>query len=245
MEHDFTKVIRKILENNFGDISEEIYQKSELLQYINHKTKSAHKGSKARGSFANLYAIYVLVEDYITNNFHIKSDYSSYEGAKFFQLFKRQRELPFGSKLQNHALNHRMNQEFRKYFATCEYIPIIRDAETNRYWINENLIKVKFQKKIHNISHSIIQIIDAYVETKKRAFERFIKAIEGLKNISNKAPEKVYEFIINLLAPNVDARVFEIVSYSILKFFYHDQHVYFGFDLDNIEKHNLILYKVN
>ncbi|MBW8051442.1 MAG: restriction endonuclease [Cytophagales bacterium] len=243
MEHDFTKVIEKILQNNFGGVGEEIFQKSELLQYLNIKTKSAHKGSKARGSFGNIYAVYVLIEDYLAHDFHVEAGYDEYEGAIFSDLFKRQRELPFGAKLQNHALNHRMNQEFRKYFPTCEYVPIIRDAESSRYWINENLLKIKANRNKHNIAYSVIQIIDSYIETKKGAFDRFIKTIEELKSISDKKPEKVYKFIIGLLAQNIDARIFEIVSYAILKYFYHDQVVYFGFDRDNIEEHNLTLYK--
>ena len=65
MEHIFIKTIRDILSANFGNISEEIQEKSLLIQYIIQKTRSANKGSKSRGSFANLYAIYVLLEDYI------------------------------------------------------------------------------------------------------------------------------------------------------------------------------------
>lgn len=33
------------------------------------------------------------------------------------------------------------------------------------------------------------------------------------------------------------------MSYSILKFYYHDQTVYFGFDLDGLQEENLHLYK--
>jgi hypothetical protein len=51
--------------------------------YINLKTVSATRGSKARSSFANLYAIFVLVEDYVAHGFHKKGDYSKYEGAQF------------------------------------------------------------------------------------------------------------------------------------------------------------------
>ena len=63
MEHDFTPVIRDILTKYFGDVAEDLFEKSPLLQYINLKTVSATRGSKARSSFANLYAIFVLVED--------------------------------------------------------------------------------------------------------------------------------------------------------------------------------------
>jgi hypothetical protein len=53
----------------------------------------------------------------------------------------------------------------------------------------------------------------------------------------------VEDFILGLLAPNVDARIFEIVSYAILKFYYHDQTVYFGFDLESVQAEDLKLYK--
>ena len=63
--HAFTEVIFNILNEFFPDNSQSIYKNSELLQYLNIKTRSANKESKSRGSFANLYAIYVLLEDYI------------------------------------------------------------------------------------------------------------------------------------------------------------------------------------
>ena len=127
MEHSFTPKIKEILSNAFKEFADDVYDKSSLLQYLNLKTKSASKGSKARSSFANLYAIYVLVEDYINNGYTDSGDYSEYEGAQFAAIFKRQRELPFGQKLQNHALNSRMNDEYKKFFQQSEYIPIIRD----------------------------------------------------------------------------------------------------------------------
>jgi hypothetical protein len=46
-----------------------------------------------------------------------------------------------------------------------------------------------------------------------------------------------------LLAPNVDARLFEIVSYSILKFYYYDQIIIWGFEMNSLSKENLKLYK--
>lgn len=116
MRHSFTDKIDEILEKHFAEDFEQIFKNSELLQYINIKTKSANRGSKSRGSFGNIYAVYVLIEDYISNEFDKKSGYSEFEGEKFSDLFKRQRELPFGAKLQNHALNHRMNEEFKNSF---------------------------------------------------------------------------------------------------------------------------------
>ena len=74
MEHDFTPIISEVLTRHFGDASQDLFEKSPLLQYINLKTVSATRGSKARSSFANLYAIYVLVEDYVAHGFHEKGN---------------------------------------------------------------------------------------------------------------------------------------------------------------------------
>ncbi len=243
MEHIFTSKIKEVLVKNFGNNSDAIFEKSQLIQYINEKTRSAGRGSKARSSFANLYAIYVIVEDYIANEFDKKGDYSKYDGAVYKKLFTRQRELPFGGKLQNHALNNRMNSEFEKFFPNSDFKPILRDQATNRYWINENLLKIKVGTSTLNIAKSIIEIIDEYTKTKQDAFERFVKSCESLQAIGGTTPEKVEEFIIGLLAPNVDARLFEIVSYSILKFYYHDQNIIWGYEMDKLNTENLKLYK--
>jgi hypothetical protein len=243
MENIFTANIKSVLQKHFGKSADDVFEKSQLIQYINEKTRSANKGSKARSSFANLYAIYVIIEDYLANGFDKKGDYSKYKGALFNKLFARQRELPFGSKLQNHALNNRMNSEFQKYFPSSEFIPILRNMETNRYWINENLLKIKVGSANFNIAKVIIEIIDEYAKTKQDAFQRFVKSCEELQQIGKTTPKKIEEFVIGLLAPNVDARLFEIVSYSILKFYYHDQQIIWGFEMDKLNKENLKLYK--
>jgi len=240
MEHEFTKKIKEILRKTFGEMSDKVFSESHIIQYLNIKTKSATKGSKSRGSFANLYAIYVLVEDYISKGFVISGRYAEYEGAVFTDLFKRQRELPFGQRLQNHALNHRMNQEFRKYFATCDYIPILRDLKTNRYWFNENLLKIKVDEKDYNLAEPVIQVIDAYVEAKKSAFEKLMRFCQRAEKLEEK---ELIDFITSLVGPTVDARIFEIVSYSILKYYYHKQTVYWGFEIDEIREENLKLFK--
>lgn len=243
IEHQFTSTIRGVLKKHFHSASVDIFDKSQLLQYINIKTKSASKGAKARGSFASLYAVYVIIEDYLTKGFNKKGDYSKYKGAEFTKLFKRQRELPFGAKLQNHALNNRMNSEFQKFFPSSEYTPILRNLDTNRYWINEKLIKITVARKVYNIAKAIIEIIDKYAEAKKGAFEQFVKSCLELQKIQNKDPKEVENFILGLIAPNVDARLFEIVSYSILKYYYHNQKIYWGFNLAKLKKENLTLYK--
>jgi hypothetical protein len=243
MEHEFTPRILQILQDSFGDDGVAIFERSSLLQYLNIKTRSASRGSKSRGSFANIYAIYVLVEDYLKNNFDTQNNYDVYEGARFTDLLERQRQLPFGNKLQNHALNSRMNEEFKKYFPQVEFVPIMRNVQTNRYWVNENLLKIADKRTTFNIARAVIAIIDRYVATKQSAFRIFIETCEKLQAIADENDAMVSEFIEDLLSPNSDARIFEIVSYAILRYYYHDQVIYFGFDLDNIHEENLLLFK--
>lgn len=243
MEHSFTPIIKDILFRIYGENGAEIYTKNLLIQYINEKTKSASKGSKSRSSFANLYAIYVIIEDYIAHGFDVNSMYRNYEGAQFSRLFQRQRELPFGSKLQNHALNNRMNAEFQKFFPTSDITPILRNLETNRYWINENLLIVDVNGAQYNVAKAIITIIDEYVRIKQDSFQRFIKQCEDLQAIEDNDSVDVHEFVIGLLAPNVDARLFEIVSYAILKYYYKEQTIIWGYSWENLNEEALKLYK--
>lgn len=243
MEHSFTEKLKEILTSHFGEAGNAVYEHSQLIQYLNLKTKSADRDSKARGSFANLYAIYVLVEDYIEKGFVEREDYAKYEGARFTDLLSRAKELPFGSGLQNHALNNRVNDEFEGAFPLFDLpSPIVRNRETRRYWINENLLKVTVGENEVNISTAVIEIIEEYIKTKQDAFQKFIQVCEK-QTVENTSPENVEKFILSLLAPNVDARLFEIVSYAILKFYYHDQKIFWGFEIENLAQENLKLYK--
>ena len=137
----------------------------------------------------------------------------------------------------------RMNSEFRKFFPDSDFVPILRDVETNRYWVNENLINLKIGGENHNIAKVVIEIIDKYAQVKKDALERFISNCLELQKVDHKQPKEVEDFIIKLLAPNVDARLFEIVSYSILKYYYHEQKIYWGYEVNNLIEDNLKLYK--
>ena len=239
IKHDFTATIIAILNANTDGRGEEALETSELVQYLNIKTKAANRGSKSRAGFANHYAIYVLVEDYLNGSFNESNEYSNYDGAIFSDLFRRQRELPFGSKLQNHALNHRLNEEFKKYFPTSEHLPIIRDAESSRYWINEKLI---ISDSV-NLAQSIKDIIEAYIKARQSAFSEFMDYCQKIIDIQEDSPEKAIEFIKGLFRPNVDARVFEIASFAVLKQYYADQRIYWGWSPEELIEESLILYK--
>ena len=239
----FAEHIASYLNNKYGKIGPQIFNGSPILQYIAKKTKSANKGAKSRGSFSNLYAIYVLVEDYINKGFVDSKDYKNYEGAIFTQLLKRQRELPFGEKLQNHSLNTRMNEEFKKFFSTIEVRPIIRNVDTSRYWFNENFLLIPIGDEVYNIAEDIINLINDYISWKQDTFMAFIEKCEELQHVEDKDNEELTKFILSLLAPNADARLFEITSFAILKYYYHGQSIFWGYSLDDLNKENLHLYK--
>jgi hypothetical protein len=184
----------------------------------------------------------VLVEDYIDKGFVESGSYKAYEGARFTQLFKRQRELPFGGKLQNHALNHRLNEEFRKFYPET-VLPIIRDAETSRYWFNEQLLLVELDHTTVNIAVAVKEIIDSYIAAKTQAFDEFISDCERLRDVALEDPDQINAFINGLLRPNVDARLFEIVSFAILKAAYGARAIVWGWAVDSLEQETLVLYK--
>lgn len=239
-------IVDIIKEHYDSNQAERLMKYGYLLQYLDNKTKSVDRSSKSRGSFANIYAIYVLVEDYIKKGYlNSGSNYSSYEGMMFTDALTRTRELPFGEKIQNHALNNRCNDEFRKFFNTnTSEVPIIRDLNTKRYWINENLLKVESSEgRKTNIAQLCIEIIDKYVELKMENFSSFFDELNSQKEIVAKDPDSVISFISGLLNPNSDARIFEIVSYVIIKYHYITQTISYRINNTAEETIPLTVYK--
>lgn len=243
MNHSFTSKIIEEVEREFNGLGRTIFGLSPLLQYINKKTKSADRGSKARSSFANLYALYVLIEDYVNKGYLKKGDYAEYEGADFTPLLSRMRELPFGSKLQNHALNNRANDDFHKYFPEDDRRPISRNVSLRKYWINEALLTVLVGERKCSLAEVVLRIIDLYVKTKRESFSQFIEDCKRLKEANEKGNDKAAEFIRSLLSPERDARLFEIASYAILKAHFSTEIIFIGRTRDTIEEEALKLFK--
>jgi len=249
--HAFTPEIIAVLEKHFGDHALDVFAESPILGYLNVKTRSANRGSKSRGAFANHYALYVIVEDYIQKGFVDGSagmPYSSYEGARFSDLFRRQRELSFGSKLQNHALNSRLNDDFKKCYPLLGKVPIVRDVRKQRYWVQEDLLHVLVRHQqgadiVHNIAPAVIDIINAYSAAKRAAFEGFLQTCRDIAQLGKQDPDKAVEFVVQQLEPNVDARIFEIVSYAVLKAKFAQESVWIGKTREKVAEEFLMLYK--
>ena len=220
-----------------------------LLKYLVNKTKAlnSHNGdvSKSRLSLGNLYAIYVVVEDYIKV---LKQgiSYDKYEGMSFSPALARMRSLLGGSKLQNHPLNSRCNDEFKKFFSSnTDLIPIVRNVQSQKYWVEPKLLLINVNNQIIDISSLVINIIDKYSYL---IFKRLIDLITSIETVSNEFNQTgnskdVINFIHSLLKPNVDARTFELVSFVILKYYYRTTHVYFGYNPNTVQAYSPELYK--
>ena len=102
---------------------------------------------------------------------------------------------------------------------------------------------MKIEKKEYNIASVIITIINKYIETKQEAFKNFVSQCHQLQKAKDIKAENINAFIFSLLNPNMDARLFEIVSFAILKRLYSDRIIYWGYSKDNLKKENIKLYK--
>ena len=232
-------LVHTYLQKCYGKQANLIFEKSYLFQYIDKKTKTVTTNPKSRKNLANLYAIYVLVEDYLNKKFHIEGDYSKYEGSQFTPLLERTRQLPFGEKYQNHALNSRCNMEFKKFFSNSND-PIKYDQNLKRYWINESLLKI-LNVKVLNIGPDIIKIIDQYTTIITKTNDKVIDKAKKIQESKNS--EELLSFIEYLVSPSCDARVFEIITFSILKAYYGSHEIFLGKTKAKINKIPLKLYK--
>lgn len=70
-----------------------------------------------------------------------------------------------------------------------------------------------------------------------------MKRCQEMIDIQQQKPEVAINFIKELINPNEDARVFEIVSYAILKEYYAEQKIYWGWSPDELNIEYLSLYK--
>lgn len=245
MKQNEEMINKAILEfcNGDKDLANHLKKNSLLLDYLERKTTAINRDSKSRYSFANLYAIYVVTEDYIK----VKKtmDYKDYKGLNFSKALARVKSLPFGAKLQNHALNSRCNEEFKKYFSNQDLIPIVRDTGKGKYWAEPKLLNIKYKDSTIDISFLVITIIDKYIKEVQKNFNNLLSDILSINKRYSESKDEtlIINFIKEQLNPNVDARTFEIIAFVILKYYYQTQKIYFGKTRENIKETTLELYK--
>lgn len=229
--------IKDILIEDYQDDYKKIYDNSYLIQYLNKKTGAIEGNSKTRRSLANIYAIYSVLYYYIENDFYNnKQKYIQFSGFEYSTLWNFCREQYGGSKLQNHALNNRLNTEFLNKIAknSNKELLIINGS---KYLIHVDYIYVKDI----DISKTVIKIIEKYIELLKAKDFKLATDLETLKKLKD-VNEKKFK-IDTLLEEKSEARIFEIISYAILKNHYRNKHIYIGKNLTSIKKEKLNLYK--
>lgn len=230
--------IKDILITNFGDSYEDFYKNSDLLKYLDLKTSAINGNSKARKSLGNIYAIYSILHFYINDFFNDKQRYQNFEGYDFTKLLNFCRTLYGGEKIQNHALNSRLNLEFDNKIANTnnkgKYIIV---QNNGKYMIHVDYLYVNGI----DISKIVLAIIDKYVELLRKKDDDLIETLELLSNEQDIGLIK--DSIEKLLTEDSEARIFEIISYAILKNFYKDTKIYMGYSKEELKEENLTLYK--
>lgn len=229
--------IKDILEEDYGNDYNEIFNNSPLIKYLDKKTGAIDGDSKTRRSLGNIYAIYSALYYYNEMGFYNnKPKYQKFDGFEYNTLWTFCKNQYGGNKLQNHALNNRLNTEFLNKVA--------KDSNKELLIINGSkyLIHVDYLY-VNNIdiSKTVIKIIEKYIELLKAKDFKLSNDLENLRNLTD-LNEKKFK-IDSLLEEKSEARIFEIISYAILKNHYKNQHIFIGTSLENIKKEQLNLYK--
>lgn len=229
--------IKEILEKNYGDSWENFYNKSDLIKYLNLKSKAIHSDSKARRSLANWYAIYAILDSYVKHDFvGKKEDYLNFEGFNYTSLFNFQREQYGGSKLQNHGFNNRAIGEFANKTNNSVDRPLIIN-NNGKYLINAEYLYIDDM----DITETVIEIIQQYqaiLYAKDHTFTENLKELQQLSTLEEKQA-----MLKALLLQTSEARIFEIISYAILERHYKKKTVLIGTTKDSFEEYNLELFK--
>ena len=229
------RFIQEILAENYPSTYQKIYDSSALLQYLDKKMKAVHGNSKTRRSIANIYAIYSILHFYGEQFYNQPDKYRLFEGFDYMKLFNFYRGLYGGSKLQNHALNSRVNGEFRNKIPSVTNDLII--INNGKYLIHIDYLYVDDQ----DISKVACAIIDKYIALLIQKDHTLLSILENMMELEDYSQKRSQ--ICALLTEDAEARIFEIISFAILKNHYKNITVYFGYSEDSIHQEALQLYK--
>lgn len=200
-----------------------------LVQYLRRKTQAADRGSKARRSLGNLYALYVITEDFLEGR-----------TSRFTDLLARMKAMPFGAKLQNHPLDNRLNDEFsRQMGVSGAMLPVIASTvggQKSRV-VSRDLLSDGGANPV-NTANFVIAVIQHYIDLISTKQTDIIEKIEEIKTL-----EGVNSFFEEAFLPNSDARLFEIVSYVILRQHFKTSSVWMGETKESVQEAPLTLFR--
>lgn len=229
--------IKEILKTDYPDDFQRIYDSNLLLQYLDKKMKAVHGNSKARKNLANIYVIYSILYFYTKDFYNKPKEYQQFDGYTYTHLFQFCRGLYGGSKLQNHSFNNRLNGEFKGKFRTVKDPNDLLISNEGKYLLHIDYLYVDGK----DISKTICKIIEKYVDLLIAKDHTLIDTLQHMKNSTDYSQKK--QQIHSLLVEDAEARIFEIISFSILKNHYKNIKVYFGYSLNSVKEEKLQLYK--
>ena len=203
--------IKEILINDFGNDYEKVYDNADLIRYLDKKTGAIDGDSKTRRSLGNIYAIYSLLVFYNNNNFYNdKNSYKKFEGFEYTELWNFCKLQYGGNKLQNHAFNNRLNAEFANKIAKnpSKELLVINGS---KYLLHIDYLYVNNI----DVSKTAIKIIEKYIELLKEKDLQLSNNLKKLLELNDFEEKK--KLIEELVEEKSEARIFEIISYAILK----------------------------
>ncbi|CNG80101.1 MULTISPECIES: hypothetical protein [Yersinia] len=197
-----------------------VSQESLIYKYLEKKTRASGRDSKSRMSLGNLYALYVLCEAY---------NKKQKDGSSFTELMTKIRALPLGSKLQNHPLDNRLNDEVRRSFQANDEMLPVQNASTGGIKRRKISIALLSENGMNPDLSSLFvtESIELYINEIKEKQHEFLLNID-LANTK----EKILSFVESSYSPSSDARLFEVVSFSILNIYFSQKKI----KINNIEE---------
>lgn len=229
---------KKILVEQLGETInvEDFYNNSPLLKYLDSKMGAIYGNSKSRRSLANIYAVYSIIYFYVEEFFSNKESYKNFEGYDYTKLFNFYRGLYGGSKLQNHALNSRVNGEFKN--------KIVSEHDNDLIIVNNGkyALHIEYLYVDHiDISKIAKKAIEEYIAILELKDSKLIGDINLLINLETTDEKKTK--LKELLDEDSEARIFEIISYAILKNHYKNIKIYIGYSTETLKEEYLTLYR--
>lgn len=214
-------------------IKHNINNDSKIYKYIERKTKAADRDSKARRSLGSLYALYALCSEYLKG-------YE--EGSKFTDLMNIMKSLPFGSKLQNHPLDNRLNDEFKRQNAndiTNDMLPVQHVELEKKGKARKISIALLSEYRMNpkDTAAFVVASIDRYIQI---ISDNQIAYLQEIEDATGK--EEIISIIRKAFDVNSDARLFEIVSFALLNIYFYQQEVVITHE-GQTEKVRLSLYR--
>ena len=225
--------IEEILKKEYKNNYETVFNNSPLLQYLDIKMGAVYGNSKTRRSLANIYAIYSILHFYVEDYYNQKEKYKSFIGYPYTKVYSFAKSLYGGDKLQNHGFNNRVNFEFHNRCNSNDLIII----DSGRYALHIDFLYVHGI----DISKTAVKIIEKYIHLLQEKDNAFMNDLEELKTLQTR--DSKLEKLITMLTEKSEARVFEIISYAILKNHYKGVKIYWGYTAEKLREETLTLYK--